>query len=236
MKRMFGYRVFGRRRFDMGRLGLRDVDMGRMGDRAVRTAQTLVPRGMRAPVARAVPAAMRVASSVPLWVGIGVASAILLPLLLRRNNRHNHARARTVGQVMVSPVLTVDTSATLKEAAQRMREGNVGALPVVEGGKLRGLVTDRDLVVRAMALGVDPSSTRVGDCATTNLLCARPEWGIEEAMRVMGESRIGRLPVVDDQDRPIGMVTLGSLALRSPEDEEALETAKQLSRRSARVA
>jgi CBS domain-containing protein len=123
----------------------------------------------------------------------------------------------------------------LTQAAQRMRDANVGVLPVVDAGRLRGIVTDRDLVIRGMASGVEPSSMRVSDVATHSLIAARADWGLQRAMDTMSSHQIGRLPVIDEHDRVVGMVTLSSLALRSAQQNEALYTAKEVSRRSARA-
>lgn len=117
-----------------------------------------------------------------------------------------------------------------------MREGNVGVLPVVENGRLRGVVTDRDIVVRGIAEGAVPAMTPVGECTSWDIVCARADSPIDEAMEVMGECQVGRLPVVDSDNRVIGIVTLSSLALRSPAQEEALEAAQEVSKRSARAA
>jgi len=164
---------------------------------------------------------------------LAASAAATAALLLRRRTRTN---GRTVGQVMVDDVLTIDASAPLWRAAQMMRDGNVGVLPVVEDGRLRGIVTDRDLVVRGIAEGADPSGMRVGDCATWDIVCARVDSPIEEAMEVMGECQIGRLPIVDNDNRVVGIVTLSSLALRSRKKDDALETAQEVSKRSARAA
>jgi CBS domain-containing protein len=145
-------------------------------------------------------------------------------------------QARIVRDVMIDDVLTIDASASLADAARTMRDGNVGVLPVVEHGRLRGVITDRDIVVRAVADGALPSDTRVGDCATWDIVCARPDSTIDEAMEVMADCQIGRLPVVDTDNRVIGIVTLSSLALRSRKQDDALETAQQVSKRSARSA
>jgi CBS domain-containing protein len=139
-----------------------------------------------------------------------------------------------IEEIMVRHVVTIDSGETLVDAAKRMREANVGILPVVEGGVLRGVLTDRDLVVRAIAREADPVSTRVGDCATDKPLAVRPEWDVDQAMDLMARAQVGRLPVVDEQDRPIGIVTLSSLALRAREDTEALSTAKEVARRSTK--
>ncbi len=163
----------------------------------------------------------------------GLLAASTAALFLRR--RAHGASGRRVRDVMVDEVMTIDAGATIREAAQRMRDGNIGVLPVVEQGRLRAIVTDRDLVVRGLATGADPFTTRVGDCATGDIVCARAESPIEEAMEVMRDCQIGRLPVVDADNRVIGIVTLSSLALRSRQQSEALETAQEVSKRSARA-
>lgn len=169
--------------------------------------------------------------------GLGLAAAasvVLVPVLSRRLKRRGGRHGRKVREVMVPDVLTVEGSATVVEAAQKMQSANVGVLPVVQDGVLRGLVTDRDLVVRALARGADPATTRVAECATRDIVCARPETTIDEAREVMADYRVGRLPVVDDGNRVIGIVTLGSLALRSKGGDETLRAATEVSRRSAR--
>jgi CBS domain-containing protein len=181
-------------------------------------------------------ATSRVGSDVPrtyAWVGAAfVAGATLLALRATSGRRHG----RRIKDVMVGDMVTVPPSATILEAAQKMREGNVGILPVVENGVLRGVLTDRDIVVRGVARGADATTTRVSDCATRELACAQPDWDIEDAMRVMAECQIGRLPVTDGQSRLIGIVTLSSLALRSRKRDGALNTARAVSRRSSRAA
>jgi CBS domain-containing protein len=142
----------------------------------------------------------------------------------------------TVKDVMISNVVTIDAGATLLQAAETMRDANVGMLPVMAGDVLRGIVTDRDLVIRAMTRDVRPSEAYVGDCLTEPPRCAEPDWSLDEAMEEMARQQVGRLPIVDAGGRVLGVVTLSSLALRSPKQQEALETAQEVSRRSARVA
>ncbi len=168
------------------------------------------------------------------WFAGGMAAGLAVILGWRRAALLPWA-GRRVGDVMVRNVQTIDASMNLTQAAQRMRDSNVGMLPVVDGGRLKGIVTDRDLVVRGMASGVDPSSMRVADVATHSLIAARPDWPLQRAMDTMATHQIGRLPVIDESDRVVGIVTLSSLALRSPQQTEALDTAKQVSRRSARA-
>ena len=142
----------------------------------------------------------------------------------------------TVKDVMIQDVVTIDGGATLLQAAEMMRDANVGMLPVLAGDVLRGIVTDRDLVIRAMTRDVRPSDAYVGECLTEPPRCAEPDWSLDEAMEEMARQQVGRLPIVDAGGRVLGVVTLSSLALRSPKQQEALETAQEVSRRSARVA
>jgi len=142
----------------------------------------------------------------------------------------------TVNDVMIRNVVTIDASATLLQAAEVMRDANVGMLPVMEGDVLRGIVTDRDLVVRAMTRDIRPSEVSVEECLSEPPRCAEPDWTLDEAMEEMARQQVGRLPIVDAGGRVLGVVTLSSLALRSPKQQEALETAQEVSRRSARVA
>lgn len=170
------------------------------------------------------------------WLAVGVIVAAGFLTLGARGRRRRIGPRACVKDVMIGDVVTIDASASLVEAAQKMREANVGVLPVVSDGRLRGLITDRDIVIRAVAADVDPASTTVGDCATRDLICARPDTAVSEAMEVMAECQIGRLPVVDVENQIVGMVTLSSLALRSEDENDALRTAQEVSKRSAKVA
>jgi CBS domain-containing protein len=182
------------------------------------------------------PVRPRQRSLAPLWMVLGAAAGAVGTVLLRSQERsRTGTHGKKIRDVMIDKVVTIPASATLMEAAQRMGDSNVGVLPVVEGEQVSGVITDRDLVVRGLARHANAGTLTVGECATKIPVCARPEWDVEEAMRLMSEHRIGRLPVVDDANRLVGMVTLSSLALRSGDDNEALGAAQQVSRRSARA-
>ena len=144
--------------------------------------------------------------------------------------------SKKVRDVMVDEVVTIDPSATLADAARQMRDHNVGILPVIVAGELAGVITDRDLVVRALAEGADPTLTVVGEFASGAPISVRPDTGLDETMEIMGEWQVGRLPVVDEDNRLVGIVTLGSLALRSRQEAETLHAAQAVSQRSARAA
>jgi CBS domain-containing protein len=144
------------------------------------------------------------------------------------------ASERNVRDIMVQDVVSIEPAASLTDAARAMEEANVGMLPVVQDGKVLGVITDRDIVVRAVAREADPAATAVGDCLSINAIVAHPDWSTEQAMQTMAQAQVGRLPVLDDDDQLVGVVTLSSLAFRAPEKEEALETAQEVSRRSAK--
>src|SRR5262249_3417787 len=95
---------------------------------------------------------------------------------------------------------------------------------------------DRGLVGRAIAVGADLASTPVGECATVDPVVAHPDWDLDQAMDAMARAQIGRLPVIDDDNTLAGIVTLGSLALRSKKHKETLAAAKAVSRRSVKAA
>jgi CBS domain-containing protein len=149
--------------------------------------------------------------------------------------RERRAQTRRVADVMVRDVVTIEPSASLVTAARRMRDANVGMLPVVERGRVVGVLTDRDLVVRALAEAVDPLRTRVADCMSRDVIPADADWTTEQAIVTMAQAQVGRLPVLD-HDRLVGVVTLSSMAFRSRHKAVALEAAQEVSRRSAREA
>ena len=133
-----------------------------------------------------------------------------------------------IRDVMVRDVIAIDPSASLAEAAQLMRQANVGILPVVEDGRV-----EADLC-GDVRVGADLTSTPVGECATGDPVVAHPDWNLDQAMDAMARAQIGRLPVIDDDNALAGIVTLGSLALRSKKDKETLAAAKEVSRRSVK--
>jgi CBS domain-containing protein len=134
--------------------------------------------------------------------------------------------AQSIREVMTADPRTVDTGATLVDAAREMRDGDVGALIVVDGGSVAGVVTDRDIVVRAIADGRDPGSTRVSDVATTSPVTLTVDQTVDDAIRVMREQDVRRIPVVQD-GRPAGIVSLGDLAIERDTDSALADIASE---------
>jgi CBS domain-containing protein len=123
-----------------------------------------------------------------------------------------------VRDIMTSPVRTLPASATAEEAAQEMARYNVGALPVSEGARIIGIITDRDLVVRCMAPSRVPALTLLRDVMSRSPLTLAPTDTIGHAARVMGQHGIRRLPVVD-QGQAVGNLAADDIA-RFFEDDE----------------
>jgi predicted transcriptional regulator len=104
-------------------------------------------------------------------------------------------------------------------AAQAMDELNVGVIPVCDGEKLVGMVTDRDIVVRGVAQDGDTKTMKLADVMSTNVRCAMEDEDVDEVLSEMAETQIRRMPVVDKQQRLVGIVSLGDIAAKSEEDE-----------------
>lgn len=119
-----------------------------------------------------------------------------------------------VAEIMTPQVCTIEPQQTLREAARRMKELDVGALPVCDGERILGMLTDRDVTIRAVADGLDAEATCVSDVMSPGIEFATIDQDAAEVMRLMGDKQIRRLPVVDLDRRLVGIVSLGDLALR----------------------
>ena len=128
----------------------------------------------------------------------------------------------TVADVMTRGVRTMAPSDTVVKAAQAMDELNVGVIPVCEGQKLVGMVTDRDIVVRGVAQEGDPKTLKLGDVMSTNVRCAREDDDIDQVLSEMADTQIRRMPVIDAQQQLVGIVTLGDIAAKDVDDDVAL--------------
>jgi len=124
-----------------------------------------------------------------------------------------------VSEVMTRDVATVRADQTAQEAATFMLQGDAGSIPVTEGDRLIGMITDRDIAVRGVAQGRGPD-TPVRDLMSSGLISARANEDIEEAATRMSEAQVRRLPVIDESDSLVGIVSLGDLS-RETEGEEA---------------
>ena len=125
---------------------------------------------------------------------------------------------QTVKDVMTTTVVYLPSETTIAEVARTMREQDIGDVVVADGPSLAGMVTDRDLVVRAVAEGRDPDATTVGEVMTRDLVTVRPEDTIQQAALLMRDRAVRRLLVCDDDQGLVGVVSIGDLAERIDPD------------------
>ena len=116
-----------------------------------------------------------------------------------------------IKEVMTREVQTVTPDQTAREAANFMLSTDSGSMPVTEGERLIGMITDRDIAVRGVAHGHGPD-TPVRDIMTSGIICVRIDDDVEEVARKMSDAQVRRLPVIDDQERLCGIVSLGDLS------------------------
>ena len=134
-----------------------------------------------------------------------------------------------IAEIMTPQVETVAPEAALQDAAGCMREIDVGVLPVCDGEQLVGMLTDRDITIRAVAEGRDPNTTCVRDVMTPDVACCFEDQDIEQAAALMEQRQIRRLPVLNKAKRLVGIVSLGDLATASSDTELIGETLSELS-------
>ena len=126
--------------------------------------------------------------------------------------------AKAVRDVMAENPQSVEPSASVADAAKKLKESDIGALLVTDGDELKGIVTDRDIVVGAVAEGKDPDDAKVEDVASTgDVTTVEPDASLDDAVKQMREADVRRLPVVED-GKPVGIVSLGDLAIALDDD------------------
>jgi len=131
-------------------------------------------------------------------------------------------------EIMTKNVRTVTRAASLRDVAVMMRDGDMGAVPIVDGERLVGIVTDRDIVVRAVCEGGGPESL-VADAMTTELFTVKPEDFVFEAVRLMGDKQVRRVPVVNDDGSLAGIIAMADVALEMEDEREIAETMEEIS-------
>lgn len=117
-----------------------------------------------------------------------------------------------IKDIMNSEPETISPSTTVKDAAAMMAKDGVGFLLVGEGDRLKGTITDRDIVVRAVCKGVDVAKTTIGDILMEKILYCREDQDVEDVARNMSEQKVRRMPVVNSEKRLVGVVSIGDLA------------------------
>ena len=134
----------------------------------------------------------------------------------------------TVNDVMTRDVRTLTPSDTVASAAKAMEELDVGVIPVCEGDKLLGMVTDRDIVVRAVAQGLD-GNTPLARVMSTDIRTARETDDLDTVLADMASSQIRRLPVLNGAERLVGIISIGDIAVKGQDEEDAGQSLGEIS-------
>jgi CBS domain-containing protein len=134
--------------------------------------------------------------------------------------------------IMTRDVEVVKPEATLQEAAKKMKELDVGAIPVCDGRKLRGMLTDRDIAIRSTAEGRDPRQTKVNETMTDEVYYCYENQSVEDAALIMMEKQIRRLPIINNDNELVGIVSLGDMTVDTGDPELGGHTLEEISRPS----
>jgi CBS domain-containing protein len=120
--------------------------------------------------------------------------------------------SESIREIMTANPCSIDADKTVDYAAKMMREEDVGLAPIVEGDRLIGTLTDRDITIRVVAEGKDPASTQVRDVASKQVVTLDPQQNLDEALHLMAKHQVRRLPVVEEDGRLVGVVAQADVA------------------------
>ena len=133
-----------------------------------------------------------------------------------------------VKEIMSSPVEMIAPDAMITEAADKMKSYDVGVLPVEKDGDIVGIITDRDIVVRAIADELDPQRTPVSKAMTFDAMCCSEDTDMEEAARIMEVKKIHRLLILDDDDEVSGILSIGDIAIKMRDEHLLSEVLEKI--------
>ena len=135
---------------------------------------------------------------------------------------------RRCREIMTRNVTTANRETSIKDVAILMRDGDMGAMPIVENGKLVGIVTDRDIVVRGVAEN-KASDTPIGDVMTTEIFAVKEDDFAFEAIRLMGDKQVRRVPIINEAGELVGIIAMADVALETEDEREIAETLEEIS-------
>jgi CBS domain-containing protein len=147
---------------------------------------------------------------------------------LTNNERGEHTMGKSIRDAMTDNPRKVDTTTPVAVAAKLMATEDVGSLPVTEGDRLVGMVTDRDIVTRVVAEGKDAKAATVGEIASKDLVTVDPQQDLDEALRLMAKHQVRRLPVVEEDGRLVGILAQADVA-REGEDSKTGQLVERIS-------
>lgn len=138
---------------------------------------------------------------------------------------------QSISEIMTQDVTVIAPTGNLQQAAQLMRDQDIGALPVCDGTRLVGMITDRDITIRAVAEGKSPGDVQVSEVMSDKVFWCYEDQSVEEVLQEMGDEQIRRIPVMSRDKRLVGVVSLGDLAVREAADMN--DTLEEISQPSA---
>ena len=136
--------------------------------------------------------------------------------------------SQRIREIMTSNPSTVEPDKTVVDAARIMKQEDAGVVPVTENGRLTGMVTDRDIAIRVVAESKDPKSTTVREVASSDLVTIDPQQDLDEALRLMAQHQVRRLPVVEEDGRLVGVVAQADVA-RHGDDTKTGQVVQEIS-------
>ena len=136
---------------------------------------------------------------------------------------------RKVRDIMTPDPSCVSEKDNIREVARIMAREDTGVVPVVDGKKVIGMITDRDIVVRLVAEGKDPSNARVTDAMTKNVRAVKEDSSVSDVLDVMSKAQVRRVPVVNSRDEIVGIVSMGDVAIETNQDNKVGKTVENIS-------
>jgi len=136
---------------------------------------------------------------------------------------------KTIREVMTSNPCTIDADKDIAYAAKMLRDEDVGVAPIVEGDQLIGVLTDRDIAIKVVAEGKDPQTTKVREIASKDIVTIDPQQDLDEALRLMAQHQVRRLPVVEEDGKVVGIIAQADVALQS-DDAKTGELVEKISK------
>jgi CBS domain-containing protein len=149
--------------------------------------------------------------------------------MAQQRNERSGPGSRHVRDVMTTNPECVSEKDSIRDAARIMKDQDTGVVPVVDGKKIIGLITDRDIVVRGLAEGKNLDNVRVNELMTKSVRSVREDATVNEVLELMGNAEIRRVPVVNDRDELVGIVSMGDIATNTNQDGKVGKAVEEIS-------
>jgi CBS domain-containing protein len=149
--------------------------------------------------------------------------------MAQERNQKSGGGSRSARDVMTPNPATVSERDSIRDAARIMASEDTGVVPVVDGRKVVGMVTDRDIVVRFVAEGKDPANAKVNECMTKSVRSVKEDTPVADVLSMMSNAQIRRVPVVNNSNELVGIVSIGDISTETNQDGKVGRTIEQIS-------